>query len=330
MELAVDNNEDQIYDLSERSKRKKFVKPVVNEAFSENVYKKIMYDYNNGTPEEREQAQCDMLKFLNNFMYATLMKNFAKFMGVEGSSNMREDVIQEAITGILIGMKNYDPERTRPSTYFQKQIIGRVQKFITNGTTGITAHYSAILQQINKIEREYQLRGETCSLVELEQKTGESAISIQRALDQKKLDSEKLYLDALENADNLISEYAQTPEELVIEDSTKDEIIKCIQTCLTEEEKECILLQYYSEDEELGYTELGCKLGGLSGADAKKLSTRARDKMRRYFKRHNIFTDRLKLNTMDSYKTQFSFVDVDEANRELDMYETCEVIDDEV
>ena len=71
MELAVDN-ENQIYDLSDRSKRKKFVKPVVNEAFSEDVYKKIMYDYNNGTPEEREQAQCDMLKFLNNFMYATL------------------------------------------------------------------------------------------------------------------------------------------------------------------------------------------------------------------------------------------------------------------
>ena len=64
--------------------------------------------------------------------------------------NIREDLVQEGFTAIVSGMRNYDPERTMPVTYFSRCISNAVKDYAWKEKYKTSRYYMKTISEIRK------------------------------------------------------------------------------------------------------------------------------------------------------------------------------------
>ena len=102
--------------------------------------REVMEEYKNGNKKASTEKMCQQLRAL---VY--------KFVNQYGhDDNIREDLIQEGFTAIVSGMRNYDPERTMPVTYFSKCISNAVKDYAWKEKYKTSRYYMKTISEVKQ------------------------------------------------------------------------------------------------------------------------------------------------------------------------------------
>ena len=91
---------------------------------SKEKIKRIMENYRHGTPEERDQAQADMLGIMTSFCLWYIKKYYPTYI-----PKHLDDLLEYAYTGVLWQMQTYDEDTSMPTTWFVKGIKNQLQEY---------------------------------------------------------------------------------------------------------------------------------------------------------------------------------------------------------
>lgn len=96
-------------------------------SFGDEVHEKFFIITNknkNGNEEEKKQAKMEAIELLEDFIHATI-KSYTWFPDYE-------DIVQEAKIAIIENLENYNPNISKPTTYFKKYIAHSAYEYMVN------------------------------------------------------------------------------------------------------------------------------------------------------------------------------------------------------
>ena len=108
-------------------------------------FTQLMQDYNSGDEIKRRQAAETAVKALKGFVIATIKRYYPTYIRREF-----DDMLQSAYLGIIKSLPNYDPERSRPTTYFSKHIKQAIQLHLNMQENQSSVYYQTINNKIQK------------------------------------------------------------------------------------------------------------------------------------------------------------------------------------
>lgn len=221
--------------------------------FSDFNYKEIMKRYHSGNAYEKEKATEEMLANLENYIKHFVYSKYGSY------TKHMEDLLQEARLAVVQHLDEYNPEITKPNTFFTCHIKGRVSHFIHLNDSNVSDHYGASINKIKKAQSQLQAEGLDPNDVNLlHQYTGIRETTIEKSL-QAMIANSGQSINAYENPEMLdaqISKKSETPEKIFIENETKL-ILDSALSKLTDIERKCIEMYYYDD---LDYTKIANRL----------------------------------------------------------------------
>lgn len=137
-------------------------------------FTQLMQDYNSGDEIKQRQAAETAVKALKGFVIATIKRYYPTYIRREF-----DDMLQSAYLGIIKSLPNYDPERSRPTTYFSKHIKQAIQLHLNMQENQSSVYYQTINNKIQKAvgkDASRQLDAEEIAL-----ETGISVKTIEKA-----------------------------------------------------------------------------------------------------------------------------------------------------
>lgn len=137
-------------------------------------FTQLMQDYNSGDEIKQRQAAETAVKALKGFVIATIKRYYPTYIRREF-----DDMLQSAYLGIIKSLPNYDPERSRPTTYFSKHIKQAIQLHLNMQENQSSVYYQTINNKIQKAvgkDASRQLDAEEISV-----ETGISVKTIEKA-----------------------------------------------------------------------------------------------------------------------------------------------------
>lgn len=108
-------------------------------------FTQLMQDYNSGDEIKQRQAAETAVKALKGFVIATIKRYYPTYIRREF-----DDMLQSAYLGIIKSLPNYDPERSRPTTYFSKHIKQAIQLHLNMQENQSSVYYQTINNKIQK------------------------------------------------------------------------------------------------------------------------------------------------------------------------------------
>lgn len=108
-------------------------------------YVELMREYHSDNEFKRNKAAEIILADLIGLVRHIIKKKYSSY-----ASKHYEDLLQSGELGVLIGLGNYDPAISRPSTYFYPFIVHELQDYINKHVYKTTPYYSVHIKKINK------------------------------------------------------------------------------------------------------------------------------------------------------------------------------------
>lgn len=108
-------------------------------------FTQLMQDYNSGDEIKQRQATETAVKALKGFVIATIKRYYPTYIRREF-----DDMLQSAYLGIIKSLPDYDPERSRPTTYFSKHIKQAIQLHLNMQENQSSVYYQTINNKIQK------------------------------------------------------------------------------------------------------------------------------------------------------------------------------------
>lgn len=108
-------------------------------------FTQLMQDYNSGDEIKQRQAAETAVKALKGFVIATIKRYYPTYIRREF-----DDMLQSAYLSIIKSLPNYDPERSRPTTYFSKHIKQAIQLHLNMQENQSSVYYQTINNKIQK------------------------------------------------------------------------------------------------------------------------------------------------------------------------------------
>lgn len=191
-------------------------------------YVELMKDYHSDNPRLREKAKEAIVNELTGFVLYIIKKRYPSY-----TSRYYDDLVQCGMEGILIGLKEYDPSKGQPSTYFYPFIVHELQEFINQTVYKTTPYYSVTVKKINKIIAQFETMNISYSArdisiqTDLPLNTVEKTLRIMNGNSEASLD---FCSDKVEGPDyyDPVSEY--------LKKESIEFLYKTMKECLTEEE----------------------------------------------------------------------------------------------
>ena len=236
-------------DLTENDSEENFLKEIEQE-FEKNEsqkydFTKIMELYHNGNDEEKQIAKEQAINSLTGIIHLIIRQHYITYR-----KNYYFDLVSEGTLGILKGLGTYNPERSKPSTFFYPYIMHEMQSFIDSTVNKTTAHYSSNIRKINKKINELMVENKDYDEVTLAEMTGLSMETIRQALAIRSRRDEINYdcsTEAFIN-NNTTNNPVLSPEESYLEKEKNDIIYNTLDARLTEIEKSILELSFGLND----------------------------------------------------------------------------------
>lgn len=192
-------------------------------------YVKLMQDYHSSDEEAKCRAIEAIIGDLTGLIIYIVEKKYYNF-----SKKYYEDLVQCGEIGVLVGLKDYDPKKSKPSTYFYYHIVHEIQDFINSNVYRTTQYYSANVKKVNRTINEFENAGfNQYSAKDISIQTGMSLDTVETALHIIKGKTEVSmeycgeYMRAPEMADPAV-QYAKKED--------TDLLYQVLRECLTPEE----------------------------------------------------------------------------------------------
>lgn len=207
----------------------------------------IMEDYHSNDPVRVEKAMNKVVDELGGLIYSIIKKKYARY-----SRKYFEDLVQQGNLGIFKGMREYDPQKGKPSTFFCYYIIHEIQDFINVNVNRTSTHYDASTRKIKKIIEGYRSDNREYSVTDLAIDTGLPFETIEESL--KILNKTEI---SFENAtdcpgslDAILPSDEKSPEEELLNNENTVMVNAAIGKTLTPIERTIVELHYGLNDNE--------------------------------------------------------------------------------
>lgn len=278
----------------------------------------------NGTPEEKKEAQKELILSVQPFLTHFLNEKYYSIM----TPDNKDDIRGHANLGIVEAIMTYDPVAYSFTTYIPFKIKEHVSNYL-EFATGRSKHYNNLLYKIARVQRDAEMSGIELTTKEIAEKVGCSENQVITALNIKNF-STPVYLDSDEESDNIIKEYSESPEDIILKKEQSRIIHEAIhEGSLTFFESQCIVYKYgliNDNEKSLSISKIADKLN-ITPEEVQKNIVRATEKLKNNDKlkklsRNNEFKKQM-LNDKPIVKTS-----KDSANSLLETVESI-FVDDE-
>lgn len=274
--LLMNSVEEQLKELFKLGKKEKITTAMLfgkaPEGISQDDFKALVDTYMRGLTLVN-QAKEEMTIKLDMFIYYVIERNFNTF------KKYTKDLYQEGIVGILKGIDTYNPEKSKPTTFFYIYIVHEMTEFINLNINKTTSHYSANIIKVKKAMNRFEREGRKPTIKDIAQETGISAETIAQAINIME-SSNEVHYDTVDYLDSQMSQRYASPEEEYLKNETTRLIQEAIDA-LPENEANVIRLKYgLSGDAPMSYKNISLQLG-IQIDQVKKLNSAGIRKLRR-------------------------------------------------
>lgn len=205
-------------------------------------YVKLMEDYHSNNPQKRDKAVETIIGDLTGLVLYIIKKKYSTY-----TTKYYDDLVQSGELGILIGLKDYDPKKSMPSTYFHCFIIHEIQDFINQNIHKTTPYYSTHIRKINKVITKLESMGLPCTSRDISIQTGLPLDTVEKTM-RIMNGSNEIGLDFCENTTEN-PEFGNPAAEFIKKENV-DDIHRILRSVLTEEEATILFYLHGMGDKE--------------------------------------------------------------------------------
>ena len=242
-----------LHNLQKKDKMSESLLMTIPEGYDKNAYLELVNTYKEGMTIMKNSKE-KMIEKLDMFVYYIIGRNFSTF------KRFTKDLYQEGILGILKGFDAYNPEKSKPTTYFYIYIVHEMTEFVNLNVNKTTSHYAANIVKVKKAINHFEKAGRDWTIKDIAQETGISAETITQALNIME-SSNEMHYETTDYLDAQISKRNPSPEEEYIKNEISQMLQDSIDT-LDINEANVIRLKYgLSGEEPMSYKNIAARLG---------------------------------------------------------------------
>ena len=203
--------------------------------------REIVRMYRSGDTKLMSEAIDRMYMGLKFFITQQIFRCGKQF--IESHPDGVDELESECFLAIVSGMPAYDPDRSKPTTFFNRYIIGAISGYVSKELNHNPKRYqNEIMKIVNDAINSLNMRGIHWTMSELAIETGLSIRSIENALvmiNIKETESIDLMAEELE----YIEDKSDGTEKQAMDNVMKETLIQAVNT-LDRLERDCVLLVY--------------------------------------------------------------------------------------
>lgn len=198
-----------------------------------------MQDYHSSDPRVKQHAVEEIVNDHQKYVVQIINKHFAAY-----KRDWWEDLFQSGIMGLLESLANYDPEKSRPTTFFHFYILHSIAEYVAEFIQGTTSHYATNLTKINRAISKLEAQGKRePTIADISVVTGLKADMVRKALEVKTASQNRScgdegYMDSMAS-----TQYVEQPQEKIEREEELAVFTKCILE-LPNAEKQVIIRKY--------------------------------------------------------------------------------------
>lgn len=242
-----------LHNLQKKDKMSESLLMTIPEGYDRNAYMELVNTYKEGMTIMKNSKE-KMIEKLDMFVYYIIGRNFSTF------KKFTKDLYQEGILGILKGFDAYNPEKSKPTTYFYIYIVHEMTEFVNLNVNKTTSHYAANIVKVKKAINHFEKAGRDWTIKDIAYETGISAETITQALNIME-SSNEMHYETTDYLDAQISKRNPSPEEEYIKNEISQMLQDSIDT-LDINEANVIRLKYgLSGEEPMSYKNIAARLG---------------------------------------------------------------------
>lgn len=242
-----------LHNLQKKDNMSESILMTIPEGYDRNAYMELVNTYKEGMTIMKNSKE-KMIEKLDMFVYYIIGRNFSTF------KKFTKDLYQEGILGILKGFDAYNPEKSKPTTYFYIYIVHEMTEFVNLNVNKTTSHYAANIVKVKKAINHFEKAGRDWTIKDIAQETGISAETITQALNIME-SSNEMHYETTDYLDAQISKRNPSPEEEYIKNEISQMLQDSINT-LDINEANVIRLKYgLSGEEPMSYKNIAARLG---------------------------------------------------------------------
>lgn len=242
-----------LHNLQKKDKMSESLLMTIPKGYDKNEYMELVNTYKEGMTIMKNSKE-KMIEKLDMFVYYIIGRNFSTF------KKFTKDLYQEGILGILKGFDAYNPEKSKPTTYFYIYIVHEMTEFVNLNVNKTTSHYAANIVKVKKAINHFEKAGRDWTIKDIAQETGISAETITQALNIME-SSNEMHYETTDYLDAQISKRNPSPEEEYIKNEISQMLQDSIDT-LDINEANVIRLKYgLSGEEPMSYKNIAARLG---------------------------------------------------------------------
>lgn len=242
-----------LHNLQKKDNMSESILMTIPEGYDRNAYMELVNTYKEGMTIMKNSKE-KMIEKLDMFVYYIIGRNFSTF------KKFTKDLYQEGILGILKGFDAYNPEKSKPTTYFYIYIVHEMTEFVNLNVNKTTSHYAANMVKVKKAINHFEKAGRDWTIKDIAQETGISAETITQALNIME-SSNEMHYETTDYLDAQISKRNPSPEEEYIKNEISQMLQDSIDT-LDINEANVIRLKYgLSGEEPMSYKNIAARLG---------------------------------------------------------------------
>ena len=188
--------------------------------------------YKRGNDKEKQEAQLYFLSGLKQFKISLISKYYGRFTRANNAGSEHfEDLCSCGDFAILENLKNYDPKKGTPTTFFKPFILHEMQDYVVRNINYNTPHYATANKKKIQFEEEYakEHNGKKPSLYEIQKHTKIGAKTLKR-IEAHKTAVNFFYLDddEVRETSDIVSRIP-TPEEELERKSEIEEVREMVE-----------------------------------------------------------------------------------------------------
>lgn len=191
-------------------------------------YVAMMRDYNSGDERLRDKASEKIVMDLTGLVLYIIKKKYANY-----SPRYYDDLVQSGEIGILTGLKDYDPKKSLPATYFYYFIVHEIQSFINSNIYKTTPYYSANMKKINRAIAEFENANQAFTRKDISIQTGIPLDTVEKVMNMMIGRSEVSLTSFGEQLEGAV---VLNPEEEFFKKENCEYLYKVMRDALTREE----------------------------------------------------------------------------------------------
>lgn len=242
-----------LHNLQKKDKMYESLLMTIPEGYDKNAYMELVNTYKEGMTIMKNSKE-KMIEKLDMFVYYIIGRNFSTF------KKFTKDLYQEGILGILKGFDAYNPEKSKPTTYFYIYIVHEMTEFVNLNVNKTTSHYAANIVKVKKAINHFEKAGRDWTIKDIAQETGISAETITQALNIME-SSNEMHYETTDYLDAQISKRNPSPEEEYIKNEISQMLQDSIDTLDTNEANVIRLKYGLSGEEPMSYKNIAARLG---------------------------------------------------------------------